>query len=84
MLDWIGLLLGRLVIVLLCVWGAWFCALGLRDMVWLRRTAHRDGERDENEAGAGSFWFRAIAMLAAIGVFAAVATAAIVSLFVGQ
>lgn len=84
MLDTIGSLLGRLLIVLLGVWGVWFCALGLRDLVRLRNAVNERGTPDEKAAGARAFWFRAVAMLAAIGAFAAMATAAVVSLFVGR
>lgn len=84
MLNTLGSLLGHLAVVLLCVWGAWFCTLGLRDLVRLRRAVQQRGTPEEREAGEGTFWFRAVAMLAAIAVFAAVATASVVGMFLGQ
>ena len=63
------------------IFGAWLCAMALRDMMRLRRNAHRRPDHNEKQASAGSFWFRVVAMLAAIAVFAAMVTAAIVSMF---
>ncbi len=84
MLNTLGSLLGRLAVVFLCVWGVWFCTLGLRDLVRLRRMVEQRGTPEEREAGKGPFWFRAVAMLAAIAIFAAVATASVVGMFGGQ
>lgn len=81
MLETIFPLLGRLLIVLLGAFGAWLCAMALGDMMRLRRNTHRRANREERQEPASSFWFRVVAMLAAIAVFAAMVTAAIISMF---
>ncbi|MEN6496349.1 MAG: hypothetical protein ABFD16_18855 [Thermoguttaceae bacterium] len=83
MLETVVSLLGRLVVVLVSTAAAWLCFLGLRDMLRRQAAVDRSGEAVDKQSDPRRFWSQALAIAAAMVVFAWLAIATVISLFRG-